>query len=37
LPHPRTTERVLLHRLARLNAGRSLCWRQIIRIAGAVA
>jgi hypothetical protein len=37
LPEPRSTERVLLHRLARLNAGRSLCWRQIIRIAGAVA
>jgi hypothetical protein len=37
LPEPRSTERVLLHRLARLNEGASLCWRHIIRIAGAVA
>jgi hypothetical protein len=37
LPDPRSAERVLLHRLARLNEGASLCWRHIIRIAGAVA
>jgi hypothetical protein len=37
LPEPRSVERVLLHRLARLNEGRALCWRHIIRIAGAVA
>jgi hypothetical protein len=34
LPEPRSTERVLLHRLARTNAGRSLRWRQLLRIAG---
>jgi hypothetical protein len=37
LPEPRSTERLLLHRLARVNEGRALCWRHIIRIAGAVA
>jgi hypothetical protein len=33
LPHPRSTERVLLHRLARLNEGASLCWRRIFDVA----
>jgi hypothetical protein len=37
LPEPRSAERCLLHRIATLNAGRALCWRHIIRIAGAVA
>jgi hypothetical protein len=34
LPEPRSVERVCLHRLARLNEGRSLRWRQLLRIAG---
>jgi hypothetical protein len=34
LPEPRSTERVLLHRLARCSAGRPLGWRQIIRVVG---
>jgi hypothetical protein len=34
LPDPRSSEKVCLHRLARCNAGRSLCWRQLLRIAG---
>jgi hypothetical protein len=34
LPYPRSTERALLHRLARLNEGASLCWRRIFDIAG---
>jgi hypothetical protein len=34
LPEPRSVERVLLHRLARLNEGASLRWRQILRIVG---
>jgi hypothetical protein len=34
LPEPRSVERVLLHRLARLNEGSSLSWRQLLRIAG---
>jgi hypothetical protein len=33
LPEPRLTERVLLHRLARLNEGASLSWRRIFDIA----
>lgn len=33
LPQPRSVERCLLHRLARLNGGRSLGWRQIFDIA----
>jgi hypothetical protein len=33
LPEPRSTERVLLHRLARCNAGASLSWRRIFDIA----
>jgi hypothetical protein len=33
LPHPRTTERFCLHRLARLNEGASLSWRRIFDIA----
>jgi hypothetical protein len=37
LPAPRSIERLLLRRLARVNDGRALCWRHIIRIAGAVA
>jgi hypothetical protein len=36
LPEPRSTERVLLHRLARLNEGRPLGKRQLDRIAGSV-
>jgi hypothetical protein len=35
LAYPRSTERALLHRITRLNGGRSLGWRQIDRIAGA--
>jgi hypothetical protein len=35
LPEPRSTERLLLHRLARIHEGRSLCWRQFLRLAGA--
>jgi hypothetical protein len=35
LPEPRSTERVLLHRLARLNEGRSLCRRRIFDIASS--
>jgi hypothetical protein len=34
LPDPRSTGRTLLHRLARLNEGASLGWRQILRVAG---
>jgi hypothetical protein len=34
LPEPRTVEKVCLHRLARLNDGRSLGRRQLDRIAG---
>jgi hypothetical protein len=34
LPHPRSPEKVLLHRLARVNDGKALCWRQFLRIAG---
>jgi hypothetical protein len=34
LPEPRSVERVCLHRLARLNNGRSLGRRQLDRIAG---
>ena len=34
LPEPRSSERVLLHRIAKLNGGASLGWRQIIRVAG---
>jgi hypothetical protein len=34
LPEPRSTGRVLLHRLARRNAGRPLGWRQFLGIAG---
>jgi hypothetical protein len=37
LPEPRSTERVLLHRLGRLNGGRSLCWRQLFDIATGVS
>src|SRR5580692_8767591 len=33
LAHPRSTEKVLLHRLARCNDGQPLCWRQLLRIA----
>jgi len=33
LPAPHSTERDLLHRLARCNAGASLSWRQLLRIA----
>jgi hypothetical protein len=33
LPDPRSTERALLHRLAKLSGGASLGWRQIVRIA----
>jgi hypothetical protein len=33
LPEPRSTERVLLHRRARCNAGASLSWRRIFDIA----
>jgi hypothetical protein len=33
LPEPRSVERVLLHRIARLNEGASLSWRQIFDIA----
>jgi hypothetical protein len=33
LPHPRTTEKVCLHRLARVNRGHSLGWRQLFDIA----
>jgi hypothetical protein len=33
LPDPRSAERTLLHRLARLNDGASLGWRQILRLA----
>jgi hypothetical protein len=35
LPHPRTTERFCLHRLARLNEGASLGWRRIFDIASS--
>lgn len=35
LPYPRTTERVLLHRLARLNEGAPLRWRRIFDIASS--
>jgi hypothetical protein len=35
LPEPRSTERVLLHRLARCNGGRSLCWRRIFEISSS--
>jgi hypothetical protein len=35
LPEPRLTERVLLHRLARLNEGAWLCWRRIFDIASS--
>ena len=34
LPEPRSVERALLHRLAKLNNGRPLGWRQLDRIAG---
>ena len=34
LPEPRSAERCLLHRIATLNAGRGLGWRQLLRIAG---
>jgi excisionase family DNA binding protein len=34
LAYPRSIERALLHRITRLNGGRSLGWRQIDRIAG---
>jgi hypothetical protein len=34
LPETCSIERKLWHRLAKLNAGASLGWRQIIRIAG---
>jgi hypothetical protein len=33
LPEPRLTKRVLLHRLAKVNRGRSLGWRQLFDIA----
>ena len=33
LPHPRSAERVILHRIARLNDGAALCWRTIYDIA----
>jgi hypothetical protein len=33
LPDPRSASRVFLHRLARLNRGRSLGWRQLFDIA----
>jgi hypothetical protein len=33
LPEPRSVERALLHRLARINRGRSLGWRQLFDIA----
>jgi hypothetical protein len=33
LPEPHSAQRVLLHRLARLNGGASLCWRRIFDIA----
>jgi hypothetical protein len=32
LSHPRSVERAALHRLAKYNHGRSLCWRHILRI-----
>jgi hypothetical protein len=35
LPEPRSVERTVLHRLARCNQGRSLSWRQILRIMDA--
>jgi hypothetical protein len=35
LPHPRTTERFCLHRLARRNEGGSLSWRTIYYIASS--
>jgi hypothetical protein len=34
LPEPRSAERCFLHRIATLNAGRPLRWRQLLRIAG---
>jgi hypothetical protein len=33
LPEPHSIERLLLHRIARLNNGRPLRWRQLLRIA----
>jgi hypothetical protein len=35
LPEPRTVKHSLLHRLARVNGGRSLRWRRIFDIAAA--
>jgi hypothetical protein len=37
LPEPRSVEKVCLHRLARLNDGRSLGWRQLFDIATGVS
>jgi hypothetical protein len=34
LPRPCSTQRLLLHRIAKLNDGRPISWRQILRICG---
>ena len=32
LPEPRSTERVLLHRIGKFNSGQGLCARQLLQI-----